>query len=144
MRTDVALEILSDPQSYSFDTVRSAGQHAAHLIASQARVERNPVQSVDQEGFVSELVKRLNLPWPPDGGDEVTLPVWVFELMAEAARTIEALEAENKRLRAGGAWQVKDYADGWTDFATAGEALAEVRAMGGAFIRPIPMGDKHE
>lgn len=35
-------------------------------------------------------------------------------------------------------WQVKDYADGWIDFATAEEALAEVRAMGGALIRPIP------
>lgn len=42
MRTDVALEILGDPQSYSFETVRSAGQHVIHLIASQS-----PIQSVD-------------------------------------------------------------------------------------------------
>lgn len=59
---------------------------------------------------VSDLVERLNLPWPPDGsGDEVTLPVWAIELMAEAASKLTTLthlstknaelEAENARLR---------------------------------------------
>jgi hypothetical protein len=40
----------------------------------------------------AELIERLRLPWPKDGsGDEVTLPLWVLILTAEAADRIEAL-----------------------------------------------------
>lgn len=40
LEKDVVLEILSDPQSYPFDTIRSAGQQAAALIeALKAAVE---------------------------------------------------------------------------------------------------------
>jgi hypothetical protein len=42
-----------------------------------------------------ELIARLRLPWPKDGsGDEVTLPLWVLILTAEAADRIEALTKE--------------------------------------------------
>lgn len=50
---------------------------------------------------IAKLVERLRMPWPPDGsGDEVTLPVWVFELMNEAAAALtteRAAHAETKR-----------------------------------------------
>lgn len=46
---DVALEILSDPQSYSFDTVRSAGQQAAALITSQAAEIERLREAVNKE-----------------------------------------------------------------------------------------------
>lgn len=40
-----------------------------------------------------ELIARLHLPWPKDGGwAEVTLPLWVLELTTEAADRIEELE----------------------------------------------------
>ena len=43
----------------------------------------------------AELIARLHLPWPKDGsGDEVTLPMWVLILTAEAADHIEAIEAK--------------------------------------------------
>ena len=42
-----------------------------------------------------ELTARLRLPWPKDGsGDEVTLPLWVLILTAEAADRIEALSEQ--------------------------------------------------
>jgi hypothetical protein len=42
-----------------------------------------------------DLVERLRLPWPKDGsGDEVTLPLWVLILTAEAADRIEAMTKE--------------------------------------------------
>lgn len=43
---------------------------------------------------MSKLVDRLKLPWPPYASEEVTLPVWVLELCAEAADRIEALEEQ--------------------------------------------------
>ena len=56
----------------------------------------------------AELIARLRLPWPKDGsGDEVTLPLWVLILTAEAADRIEALTAENERLER----VVKDISD---------------------------------
>jgi hypothetical protein len=43
--------------------------------------------------MTDDLVKRLRLPWPKDGsGDEVTLPIWVLILTAEAADRIDELE----------------------------------------------------
>jgi hypothetical protein len=43
--------------------------------------------------MTDDLVKRLRLPWPKDGsGDEVTLPLWVLILTAEAADRIDELE----------------------------------------------------
>jgi hypothetical protein len=46
-----------------------------------------------------ELIARLRLPWPKDGsGDEVTLPLWVLILTAEAADRIEALLNLNEAL----------------------------------------------
>ena len=49
-----------------------------------------------------ELTARLRLPWPKDGsGDEVTLPIWVLILTAEAADRIEALTKERDSLLAG-------------------------------------------
>jgi hypothetical protein len=45
--------------------------------------------------MTDDLVKQLRLPWPKDGsGDEVTLPLWVLILTAEAADRIEALIKE--------------------------------------------------
>ena len=50
----------------------------------------------------AELIARLHLPWPKDGsGDEVTLPIWVLILTAEAADHIEALEAKLAKVEAG-------------------------------------------
>jgi hypothetical protein len=43
--------------------------------------------------MTDDLIARLRLPWPKDGsGDEVTLPIWVLILTAEAADCIDELE----------------------------------------------------
>lgn len=41
-----------------------------------------------------DLVKRLQLPFPEDRDATVFLPVWVLELIDEAATRIEQLEAQ--------------------------------------------------
>ena len=42
-----------------------------------------------------ELIARLHLPWPKDENvGEVTLPIWVLALLAEAADRIEELKAD--------------------------------------------------
>jgi cell division septum initiation protein DivIVA len=105
---DVALEILSDPQSYSFDTVRSAGQKAAALITSQAaEIERlrEPVTASD----VRELVERLE-----KVAGRVRINNGSFSDIAhEAATALTDLEAENARLRESREFW-KRVSDGWS------------------------------
>jgi len=68
-----------------------------------------------------ELIARLHLPWPKDeGGDEVTLPLWVLELTTEAADRIEELEAKLAKVAEGLHDLAKDFSKpsaGLTDFA---------------------------
>jgi len=51
--------------------------------------------------MTDDLIARLRLPWPKDGsGDEVTLPLWVLILTAEAADHIKALTEQLEAARA--------------------------------------------
>lgn len=62
-----------------------------------------------------------------------------FEAFSELAAEHNKFERIAKAKKASAAkWQVKDYADGWIEFDTLEEAIAEVIAMGCAMIRPKP------
>lgn len=84
-------------------------------------------------GDYAGLVEKLNLPWPDHETEEVTLPAWVLELMAEAATAIAALVAdrdETKNQYDSAAYDRDAHRDQCTKLLARAEAAeAQVKAM---------------